>query len=171
MTMSTSATMSARVHRKVMRAPHKRAHPGKMLHAGKLVHPGKNAHLGKFGKMGHYTHTHVRPPDTCENSNDSGLGPDPVTSPSNTKRLSAGMKMTMSTSATMSARVHRKVMRAPHKRAHPGKMLHAGKLVHPGKNAHLGKFGKMGHYTHTHVRPPDTCENSNDSGLGPDPVT
>ncbi|XP_023942960.2 uncharacterized protein LOC112049338 isoform X2 [Bicyclus anynana] len=87
--------------------------------------------------------------------------------------LHTGMKMTMSTSATMSARVHRKVMRAPHKRAHPGKLLHAGKMVHPGKHAHLGKFGKLG-YAHAHahaVRPPDACENSNDSGLGPDPVS
>ncbi|KAI8427420.1 hypothetical protein MSG28_001966 [Choristoneura fumiferana] len=85
------------------------------------------------------------------------------------------MKMTMSTSATMSARVHRKVMRAPHKRVLPGKMAHAGKMVHPGKLAHpgklthLGKFGKLPHYTHTHtLRPPEPCENSNDSGLGPD---
>lgn len=96
---------------------------------------------------------------------------------SNVECLLAGMKMTMSTTATMSARVHRKVMRAPHKRVHPGKMLHAGKMVHPGKNvhgsgkfAHLGKFGKLGHYAHTHsLRPPEPCENSNDSGLGPDP--
>ena len=106
---------------------------------------------------------------------------------SNRPCLSAGMKMTMSTTATMSARVHRKVMRAPHKRPHPGKMLHGGKIVHPGKNvlgpgknvhavhagkyAHLGKFGKLGHYSHSHaLRPPEPCENSNDSGLGPDPV-
>lgn len=89
-----------------------------------------------------------------------------------------GMKMTMSTAPTMSARVHRKVMRAPHKRAHPGKtqhpgkMVHSGKIVHhPGKLAHLGKFGKLAHYAHTHsLRPPEPCENSNDSGLGPDPV-
>lgn len=99
MTMSTSATMTARVHRKVIRAPHKRphpgktAHPGKMPHAGKMAHhpgkmahtgklahhPGKLAHLGKFGKMAHYAHTHgIRPPEPCENSNDSGLGPDAV---------------------------------------------------------------------------------------------
>lgn len=78
MTMSTSATMSPRVHRKVMRAPPRRAHPGKMLHAGKMVHPGKNAHLGKFGRlMGHYAGPQ-RPPDACEHSNDSGLGPDAV---------------------------------------------------------------------------------------------
>lgn len=84
MTMSTSPTMSARVHRKVMRAPHKRAHPGKTQHPGKMVHagkiahhPGKLAHLGKFGKLAHYAHTHaLRPPEPCENSNDSGLGPD-----------------------------------------------------------------------------------------------
>ncbi|XP_014360929.2 nuclear factor of activated T-cells 5 isoform X2 [Papilio machaon] len=91
------------------------------------------------------------------------------------------MKMTMSTTATMSARVHRKVI---HKRPHPGKsglpgkMLHAGKMAHPGKSAHnpgkfahLGKLGKLSHYAHTHsLRPPEPCENSNDSGLGPDPV-
>lgn len=89
MTMSTTATMSARVHRKVI---HKRPHPGKsglpgkMLHAGKMAHPGKSAHnpgkfahLGKLGKLSHYTHTHsLRPPEPCDNSNDSGLGPDPV---------------------------------------------------------------------------------------------
>lgn len=82
------------------------------------------------------------------------------------------MKMTMSTTATMSARVHRKVMRAPHKRAHPGKTQHPGKLVHhPGKLSHLGKFGKLAHYAHSHsLRPPEPCENSNDSGLGPDAV-
>lgn len=85
MTMSTAPTMSARVHRKVMRAPHKRAHPGKthfsgkMVHAGKMAHPGKLSHLGKFGKLAHYAHTHsLRPPEPCENSNDSGLGTDPV---------------------------------------------------------------------------------------------
>lgn len=83
-----------------------------------------------------------------------------------------GMKMTMSTAPTMSARVHRKVMRAPHKRAHPGKTQHTGKLVqHQGKLAHLGKFGKLTHYAHSHsLRPPEPCENSNDSGLGPDAV-
>ncbi|VVD05559.1 unnamed protein product [Leptidea sinapis] len=94
------------------------------------------------------------------------------------------MKMTMSTSATMSARVHRKVIRAPHKRAHPGKYI-AGKMVHPGKSAlvpsrsalnpgkfaHLGKFGKFAHYAHAHsFRPPEPCEKSNDSGLGPEPL-
>lgn len=91
--------------------------------------------------------------------------------------LSAGMKMTMSTTATMSARVHRKVMRAPHKRAHPGKgglagkIVHPGKMTHPGKLAHLGKFGKLAHYAHTHsLRPPEPCENSSDSGLGADTV-
>lgn len=90
----------------------------------------------------------------------------------------AGMKMTMSTTATMSARVHRKVMRAPHKRTHPGKMAahpgklitHAGKIMHPGKLPHLGRFGKLQHYaqtTHT-LRPPEPSGDSNDSGLGPD---
>lgn len=92
MTMSTVPTMSPRVHRKVMRAPHKRAHPsnipfsGKMVHAGKMAHtgkiahhPGKHAHLGKFGKLTHYAHSNsLRPPEPCENSNDSGLGPDAV---------------------------------------------------------------------------------------------
>lgn len=78
--MSTAPTMSARVHRKVMRAPHKRAHPGKTQHPGKMVHhAGKLAHLGKFGKLAHYAHSHsLRPPEPCENSNDSGLGPDAV---------------------------------------------------------------------------------------------
>ncbi|XP_041982828.1 uncharacterized protein LOC121735773 isoform X3 [Aricia agestis] len=103
--------------------------------------------------------------------------------PVNQANLARGMKMTMSTTPTMSARVHRKVMRAPHKRAHPGKMVHAGKMfpgknmhpgkgVHPGKFAHLGKFGKLAHYAHSHaLRPPEPCENSNDSGLGSDPVS
>ncbi|XP_037976865.2 nuclear factor of activated T-cells, cytoplasmic 4 isoform X2 [Plutella xylostella] len=106
-----------------------------------------------------------------------------------------GMKMTMSTTSTMSARIHRKVMRAPHKRAHPGKMPHhagkmthhagklphhagkmthhAGKLphhAHAGKLSHLGKFGKFSNYPHTahSLRPPEPCDNSNDSGLGTD---
>ncbi|CAK1549590.1 unnamed protein product [Leptosia nina] len=104
--------------------------------------------------------------------------------PVNPGNVARGMKMTMSTTATMSARVHRKVIRAPHKRPHTGKYLHAGKMAHPGKGhlsgkfaqhsgkfAHLGKFGKLAHYAHTHLlRPPEPCENSNDSGLGPDPV-
>ncbi|GBP70937.1 hypothetical protein EVAR_48944_1 [Eumeta japonica] len=73
------------------------------------------------------------------------------------------MKMTMSTSSTMSSRVHRKVMRAPHKRSHHGK------TPLPGNMMHLGKFGKLAHYAQAHtLRPPEPCGDSNDSGLGAD---
>lgn len=67
----------------------------------------------------------------------------------------SAMKMTMSTTPTMSARVHRKVMRAPHKRAQHAGKLHAGKL-------HAGKMQRL------HAAAIDVCDNSNDSGLGTD---
>lgn len=100
-----------------------------------------------------------------------------------------GMKMTMSTGSTMTPRIHRKVIRTASK-LHPGK-LHPGKLHavkrQPGKA--LPTKSMLGHQHQYHqqmqnagkimtsrgkmlsrvpplTRPVDSCDNSNDSGLG-----
>lgn len=100
-----------------------------------------------------------------------------------------GMKMTMSTGSTMTPRIHRKVIRTASK-LHPGKLhpgkLHAGKRqpgkALPTKSMHghqhqlqqTGKLitsrGKMLSRVPPLTRPIDSCDNSNDSGLGFDQI-
>ncbi|XP_077301053.1 nuclear factor of activated T cells 3 [Arctopsyche grandis] len=118
--------------------------------------------------------------------------PTPAPAPTPSKAHPArsnGMKMTMSTGSTMTPRIHRKVIRTASK-LHPGK-LHPGKLHavkrQPGKALptksilghqhqyhqqmqNAGKImtsrGKMLSRVPPLTRPVDSCDNSNDSGLG-----
>ncbi|XP_028893928.2 nuclear factor of activated T-cells 5 isoform X2 [Zeugodacus cucurbitae] len=72
-----------------------------------------------------------------------------------------GMRMTMSTASTMTARIQRKGLRTPSKRypgkAIPGK-LHSVSRIGPGKLVPGKRFPQRPH--------PPPCDNSNDSGFG-----
>ncbi|XP_019846126.2 nuclear factor of activated T-cells 5 isoform X3 [Bactrocera dorsalis] len=76
-------------------------------------------------------------------------------------RSNFGMRMTMSTASTMTARIQRKGFRTPSKR-YPGKAipskLHSVSRIGPGKLVPGKRFPPRPH--------PPPCDNSNDSGFG-----
>ncbi|XP_067641366.1 nuclear factor of activated T-cells 5 isoform X2 [Eurosta solidaginis] len=96
----------------------------------------------------------------CTKTSGSGAGGS-SSSPIAANSRVTGMRMTMSTAATMTARIQRKGFRTPSKRypgkAIPGK-LHSVSRIGPGKLVPGKRFPQRPH--------PPPCDNSNDSGFG-----
>ncbi|XP_036319263.1 nuclear factor of activated T-cells, cytoplasmic 1 isoform X2 [Rhagoletis pomonella] len=93
-------------------------------------------------------------------NNNAGNGPT-AAAYQHHHRSNFGMRMTMSTASTMTARIQRKGFRTPSKRypgkAIPGK-LHSVSRIGPGKMVPGKRLPQRPH--------PPPCDNSNDSGFG-----
>ncbi|XP_018784835.1 PREDICTED: nuclear factor of activated T-cells 5 isoform X5 [Bactrocera latifrons] len=106
-----------------------------------------------------YSESGYRIPSKMHNSN-TGNGSLAAAHPHH-YRSNFGMRMTMSTASTMTARIQRKGFRTPSKR-YPGKAipskLHSVSRIGPGKLVPGKRFPPRPH--------PPPCDNSNDSGFG-----
>ncbi|XP_022228444.2 homeotic protein female sterile isoform X6 [Drosophila obscura] len=110
----------------------------------------------------HYGHHY----NNNNNNNNNNTGSTNIQAYQHHYKSNFGMRMTMSTNSTMSARIHRKGFRIPSKRQ-PGKglpgKLHTITRAGPGKIVPGKRIPQRPH--------PPPCDNSNDSGLGFDQHT